>query len=93
MTILILAVLYFVPTFVAWGRKNHTSAIFALNLFFGWTVIGWVIALVMALWSNHAAPPASVDEPDWKVELRETRDQASRLLRRRNAKTPRPARS
>lgn len=52
--VFILVALYFVPTIVAWGRKNHTSAIFALNLFLGWTLLGWVVALVMALWSNHA---------------------------------------
>jgi hypothetical protein len=51
-----LAGIYFLPSIVAYGRKNHTAAIVALNLFLGWTVIGWVIALVMALWSNNAAP-------------------------------------
>ena len=54
--LIMLAGLYFAPSLVAWGRKNHTSAIFALNLFLGWTVVGWVVALVMALWSNHAKP-------------------------------------
>lgn len=48
---LMLAV-YFAPTIVAWTRSNHTAAIFALNLFLGWTLLGWVAALVMALWSN-----------------------------------------
>lgn len=52
--LLFLAAVYFIPSFVAWGRKNHTSAIFALNLFLGWTLIGWVVALVMALWSSNA---------------------------------------
>ena len=44
--------IYFVPTFVAWRRKNHTAAIFALNLLFGWTLLGWVAALVMALYAK-----------------------------------------
>jgi Superinfection immunity protein len=44
--------LYFVPTMIAADRKNHTGAIFALNLFLGWTLIGWVAALVLALWND-----------------------------------------
>jgi hypothetical protein len=30
------------------GRKNK-GAIFVLNLFLGWTLIGWVVALVWAV--------------------------------------------
>jgi hypothetical protein len=44
--ILILAI-YFLPTLVGFGKKN-SMAIFMLNLFLGWTFIGWVIALVWA---------------------------------------------
>jgi hypothetical protein len=41
--LLVLLVLYFVPTIVAARRKHHnTLAICALNLFLGWTVIGWI---------------------------------------------------
>jgi hypothetical protein len=57
--VLVLLAVYFVPTLVAWGRKNHTAAIFVLNLFLGWTVIAWVVALVMAFWSNNAKPAES----------------------------------
>jgi hypothetical protein len=40
---------YFIPTFVANGRRHHnTMAIFVLNLFLGWTFIGWLAALVWA---------------------------------------------
>ncbi|MBI3453824.1 MAG: superinfection immunity protein [Rhodospirillales bacterium] len=45
----LLAVIYFVPTVVAAGRAHHqTLAIFMLNLFLGWTFLGWVLALVWA---------------------------------------------
>jgi hypothetical protein len=38
--------IYFMPTFFAWiDRKRNTLAIFALNLFLGWTFVGWVLAL------------------------------------------------
>jgi hypothetical protein len=41
--------LYFLPTIVAVVRKKrNTLAIFLLNLFLGWTFIGWVVALVWA---------------------------------------------
>lgn len=41
--------LYFIPALVAFGNNHpQTSAIFALNLFLGWTLLGWVIALVWA---------------------------------------------
>lgn len=46
-------ILYFAPTFFAYGRShNNTLAIFALNLLLGWTFLGWVIALVWSLTSN-----------------------------------------
>ena len=41
--------LYFLPTILAWRggdpRKNFT-AIAALNFLLGWTLLGWVVALV-----------------------------------------------
>jgi hypothetical protein len=41
--------LYFLPTFVARGRGNpNKTAVFVLNLFLGWSLIGWIIALVWA---------------------------------------------
>jgi len=47
--ILVLVILvYFIPTMVASGKKNAT-AIFVLNLLLGWSLIGWVVALVWAL--------------------------------------------
>ena len=40
---------YFLPSFVARGRnKKNAGAILVLNLFLGWTLIGWVISLVWA---------------------------------------------
>lgn len=46
------AIIYFLPAMNARGRRHqNTSAIFVLNLFLGWTLIGWVAALV---WSFTA---------------------------------------
>lgn len=45
---LVLAAVYFLPTII--GRKKRNShAIGVLNLFLGWTVIGWIIALIWAV--------------------------------------------
>lgn len=40
--------IYFIPTFLGWNKRN-SNAILALNIFLGWTFIGWVVALVWAL--------------------------------------------
>ncbi|WP_146943011.1 superinfection immunity protein [Chryseobacterium hagamense] len=48
--LLIFIPFYFVPTFIAWSRKkSNIGAIFALNLFLGWSLIGWAGALIWAL--------------------------------------------
>jgi hypothetical protein len=40
---------YFLPALVAFARHHYNNgAIFVLNLFLGWTLIGWVAALVWA---------------------------------------------
>jgi hypothetical protein len=43
-------VIHFLPTMVAGNRRAvHFWWIFLVNFLFGWTLIGWVIALVWAL--------------------------------------------
>lgn len=47
---LVVLLLYFLPVLIAWGRKaKNRASIGVLNLFLGWTLIGWVIALMMAV--------------------------------------------
>ena len=42
--------LYFVPCIIAKCRGHRNfAAIFAINLFAGWTGIGWLVSLVWAL--------------------------------------------
>jgi hypothetical protein len=41
--------LYFLPTTMAGKRKSRNAgSILVINLFLGWTLIGWVVALAMA---------------------------------------------
>jgi hypothetical protein len=52
MTLLcLLALLYFLPTIVASNRGYEVAPILLLNLFFGWTVVGWFALLLWALLS------------------------------------------
>lgn len=47
---LIALALYFLPTIVAYRKqKANRAAIFAVNLFLGWTFLGWLFALIWAL--------------------------------------------
>lgn len=62
--------LYFLPSIV--GRnKRDWGAIFVTNLFLGWTVIGWIFALIWAL--KHDAPDAS-GSPSVRVNVHSNKD-------------------
>jgi hypothetical protein len=39
------------------AEENQSGAIFALNFFLGWTLAGWVVALVWALTVEQPPPP------------------------------------
>ena len=58
---LILGVLlYFLPWLVAaTNKKKNAQAIGALNLLLGWTLVGWVVALVWALTVDPSTPDES----------------------------------
>jgi len=40
--------IYFIPSFVAW-KKQRQDAIIVLNLLLGWTLLGWIGALIWAM--------------------------------------------
>ena len=51
-------VMYFLPSIIALARsKRDLVAIFLLNLFLGWSVIGWIVALD---WAAKSDVPAMV---------------------------------
>lgn len=61
--LLMLFATYLFPTLVALGRgKKNATAIGILNLFLGWTFIGWVVALIWAFTfeAKNEQPPASL---------------------------------
>lgn len=47
---ILIVLMYFFPSIIAGLRShNNLASILALNLLLGWTVLGWIIALVWAL--------------------------------------------
>ncbi len=77
MFVLVVAVVaglvYFAPFIIGKTRGvTHVDGLFAVNLVFGWSVIGWVVAMVMALRSVEGSVPPAVPvstllapAPDW----------------------------
>jgi Superinfection immunity protein/Uncharacterised protein family UPF0547 len=52
--------IYMLPTVIAGFRgKENQSAIGVLNLCLGWTVLGWIVALVWATANDSNVPAAS----------------------------------
>lgn len=51
-----LSALYFLPTIIAHNRGHEIAGVLLLNLFFGWTGIGWVALLLWSLvsWAPYA---------------------------------------
>jgi hypothetical protein len=50
----VMVLMYFLPTAIAVVRKMPNAAPIAfINLLLGWTVIGWVAALIMASMQVH----------------------------------------
>lgn len=48
--LLIIVIPYFLPAIIAFSKNRHNkSAVLILNIFLGWTFIGWVVALVWAV--------------------------------------------
>jgi Superinfection immunity protein len=63
MTFLLFATLiYFLPSIIA-HRKRDFAGIFMVNLLFGWTVVGWVIALVWACVADVRQPVFAMAGP------------------------------
>ena len=52
--VLVLFTIYFLPTLITLMRHRHNRlAIFILNLLLGWTLLGWIVAMVWAFLRSH----------------------------------------
>jgi Superinfection immunity protein len=54
--------LYFLPSIIG-HQKRSFGGIFVLNLLLGWTVIGWVAALIWACTDEVRGPVFAVNGP------------------------------
>ena len=51
--VIIIIALYFIPTIVATSRKGtNAGSVFVINFLLGWTLVGWAVALAMAVKSK-----------------------------------------
>ena len=63
--ILIGLLFYFLPWFVAMNRGHvNVVPIFMLNFFLGWSLVGWVIALVWAFTAQDKPKSTPPSEPE-----------------------------
>jgi hypothetical protein len=55
--LLLLLGIHFLPSFVAFIREQrHAVLILVLNIFFGWTIIGWLVLLIWAAVGEEKGP-------------------------------------
>lgn len=81
-------VFYFLPTYIASKREaQHSGAILFINLFFGWTVLGWFAALIWAITekSEDSTPPPAVVDKVWSEVryIQDRKDQRDQFIRDR----------
>ncbi len=62
MMLVVGGLVYVLPTMLAWKRQSSRRwRITAINLLLGWTVIGWIVAMVLTY--AYEPPPVGAD-PD-----------------------------
>jgi hypothetical protein len=68
---------YFAPFFIALGQSHPQKlALFFINLLFGWTIIGWLLALAWAFAGKSLAAAAAARAAERAAELRREADAA-----------------
>jgi Superinfection immunity protein len=57
LVIIAAGILYCVPSIIAWQRDMPgRDSVIVVNLLLGWTLIGWAVALAMAVRDRHRRP-------------------------------------
>ena len=78
--IIVSLIIYFFPFLLSLLTRNKIGAVFVMNLFLGWTFIGWIWALIWAVTSdkkqeqivihNHSTTDKSVDKLNNPIETK-----------------------
>ncbi len=64
--VLIVVCMYLLPSIVAFRRQSATTgAAVVVNVFLGWTLLGWVIALALAVSGTSRATPSPSPMAKW----------------------------
>lgn len=75
-------VIYFIPSIVASQRDHKSSSgVLLLNLFLGWTFVGWVAALVWAASGEPAGAPKEGTEAAMLSNSRACPECAEKILK------------
>lgn len=62
--------LYMLPSIIAYKRYHNNGACIALvNLFFGWSVLGWLVALIWSLSANVQPEKKEIDNDEENITL------------------------
>lgn len=73
--VLIGVVIYFLPTANAYSRKHRSAGgIFLLNLFLGWTLLGWIAAVVWSATSDVKTSDPRAPSPETHVRCPDCRE-------------------
>jgi len=78
----VIVFMYFLPSILA--PESRKFEVLIVNFFFGWTIIGWIIALMMAIWatllpilnSGRHTPDAPVEFLEWCRSRPATKEKA-----------------
>ena len=74
--------IYLLPTLIATIRKHHNGLPIALiNVFLGWTFVGWIVAFIWSCTSPAPQQPIIIqqnfsqgfDRPEWERHVRPLR--------------------
>jgi Superinfection immunity protein len=57
-TVIVVLVIYFLPSCIAFARGHRNKhALAKFNIFGGWTIFGWITALVWAIYAEPSSYP------------------------------------
>ena len=71
LVLLLGALFYFIPTLIAFSRKaSNAWVIFIINFFFGWSVLGWFVALIWAIADSPKRAPVYEEAPRSRTNRR-----------------------